>query len=42
MMRKVLFAVLLVAAVMSFAKTRVVFWQFMMDDALAKEVLVGF
>ncbi|MFN4190492.1 MAG: extracellular solute-binding protein, partial [Pseudothermotoga sp.] len=41
-MRKVLFAVLLVAAVMSFAKTRLVFWQFMMDDALAKEVLVGF
>lgn len=42
MMRKVLFAILLVAAVMSFAKTRLVFWQFMMDDALAKEVIVGF
>lgn len=42
MMRKVLFAVFLIAAVMSFAKTRLVFWQFMMDDALAKEILVGF
>ncbi|KAF2958086.1 ABC transporter substrate-binding protein [Thermotoga sp. Ku-13t] len=41
-MRKVLLAVLLIAAVVSFAKTKIVFWQFMMDDALAKEVLAGF
>lgn len=42
MVRKVLLAVLLIAAVVSFAKTKIVFWQFMMDDALAKEVLAGF
>ncbi len=42
MLRKIFLAVLSVAVILSFAKTKIVFWQFMMDDALAKEVLSGF
>lgn len=42
MLRKIFFVILSIAVVLSFAKTKIVFWQFMMDDALAKEVLAGF
>ncbi|HBJ82020.1 MAG TPA: ABC transporter substrate-binding protein [Pseudothermotoga sp.] len=41
-MRKFFIFVILVLVVISFGKTKLTFWQFMMDDALAKEVLSGF
>ncbi len=42
MLRKALLVVMVLVAVLSLGKTKLVFWQFMMDDALAKEVLAGF
>jgi len=40
---KRLFVIVLVfLAIVSLGKTKIVFWQFMMDDAIAKEVLEGF
>ncbi len=42
MLRKVLVCLLVAVAAFALAKTKLTFWQFMMDDALAKEVLAGF
>jgi hypothetical protein len=37
MLTKALLVVMVLVAVLSLGKTKLVFWQFMMDDALAKE-----
>ncbi len=42
MLRKLVVWLLVVAVALTFAKTKITFWQFMMDDALAKQVLAGF